>query len=303
MNTKKMTGLVGSILLGAGVFTPMYSTVLSGNVNYYANSGGDGAVVLLFAIISFIVVCLNKYKPLWFTGVLSLALLGSAANDIYKLKTQSTPEIVSDMIKNSSGGEDMFLNTLKSVSDATIEFQWGWAVLFLGLIFMFTSVLLKKPVSENDVEIIEEGMTIKQFVIKFAWLYPLLGIVIGAIAKAIGVGVNTIGLILVMAVMLFLLEEFGKKNKRYLTKREEKTVFWLVLCVYLAIQGAILLGYLGMGKVSSSNAMVFAFFLAVLLGSLMISFPIRIMKKNLIKRNIIEEQPDSINDDSSNEVV
>ena len=75
MNTKQMLGLIGSVVLFIGVFAPIVSVPIMGNINYFQNGQGDGMIILVLAAISLILVLMEKYKALWFTGSASLAVL------------------------------------------------------------------------------------------------------------------------------------------------------------------------------------------------------------------------------------
>ena len=75
MSTKQYLGLTASILLFIGVFAPIMSVPIIGNMNYFQNGKGDGTSILILAIVSLMLVLANKYKGLWLTGVGSLAVL------------------------------------------------------------------------------------------------------------------------------------------------------------------------------------------------------------------------------------
>ena len=69
MNTKQLLGLIGSIVLFIGVFTPIVSVPIMGNMNYFQNGQVDGTIVLIFAVISLVLVLAKKFKGFWFTGI------------------------------------------------------------------------------------------------------------------------------------------------------------------------------------------------------------------------------------------
>jgi len=75
MNTKQLLGLIGSIILFVGVFAPIVSVPIMGNMNYFQNGKGDGTIVLLLAVVSLVLVLAKKYKGLWITGLGSLAVM------------------------------------------------------------------------------------------------------------------------------------------------------------------------------------------------------------------------------------
>src|SRR6266508_2104667 len=74
MARKQMLGLVGSLIMFVGVFTPIISVPIVGNMNYFQNGKGDGVIVLALAIVSLILTITKRYRGLWFTGVASLAV-------------------------------------------------------------------------------------------------------------------------------------------------------------------------------------------------------------------------------------
>lgn len=64
MKAKQLLGLIGSIVLFIGVFTPIVSIPLIGEMNYFQNGKGDGTIVLILAVISFILVLAQQYRGL-----------------------------------------------------------------------------------------------------------------------------------------------------------------------------------------------------------------------------------------------
>lgn len=52
MDKRQVFGLIGSILLFIGVFTPIISIPIVGNMDYFQNGKGDGTIVLVLAVIS-----------------------------------------------------------------------------------------------------------------------------------------------------------------------------------------------------------------------------------------------------------
>ena len=72
---RQLIGLFGSIILFTGVFTPILSVPIMGNLNYFQNGKGDGTIILILSVISLILVVGKKYKGLWFTGLGSIGVL------------------------------------------------------------------------------------------------------------------------------------------------------------------------------------------------------------------------------------
>ena len=55
-----MLGLIGSVVLFIGVFAPIVSVPIMGNINYFQNGQGDGMIILVLAVISLILVLMGK---------------------------------------------------------------------------------------------------------------------------------------------------------------------------------------------------------------------------------------------------
>jgi hypothetical protein len=62
---KQILGLAGSVALFIGVFTPIVSLPVVGNMNYFQNGRGDGVIVLVLAVVSLILVLIKRYRWLW----------------------------------------------------------------------------------------------------------------------------------------------------------------------------------------------------------------------------------------------
>lgn len=75
MKAKQILGLIGSIILFFGVFTPIVSIPFMGNMNYFYHAKTDGIAILVMAVVSLVFVLMKKYAGLWFTGIISLITL------------------------------------------------------------------------------------------------------------------------------------------------------------------------------------------------------------------------------------
>ena len=75
MESRQLVGLTGALVLFIGVFTPILSVPTVGYINYFQNEKIDGVVILSLASISFLLLLTKQYRGLWFTGLVSLAVL------------------------------------------------------------------------------------------------------------------------------------------------------------------------------------------------------------------------------------
>jgi len=125
--TKQLLGLIGSAVLFVGVFAPIVSIPIMGNMNYFQNGKGDGVIVLVLAVISLILVLLKKFKGLWFTGLGSMAIMTfTFINFQMAIANTRTQMGIADMAMQS------------------VQIQWGWALLIIGAAFLIASAAIKE---------------------------------------------------------------------------------------------------------------------------------------------------------------
>jgi uncharacterized membrane protein YidH (DUF202 family) len=144
MNTKQLTGMIGSVLLFIGVFMPIVHVPVIGTINYFHNGRGDGVIVLILALISVLLVLGQRYKGLWFTGIGSLGItlftFINFQSKISRVKQEMTPELVGNPFHG-----------LVNAAVESFELQWGWALLILGAMLVIASASM-----EDKTQITEE---------------------------------------------------------------------------------------------------------------------------------------------------
>jgi len=122
---KQLLGLTGSIILFLGVFAPILSLPIVGTVNYVMNGKGDGIIVMVLAAVSFVLVRMKEYRPLWATGLCSLGLIGFSfitfQVQISRLKSLTDESLAGNPFR-----------FLADIAMGSIQLQWGWAILITG---------------------------------------------------------------------------------------------------------------------------------------------------------------------------
>ena len=136
MNTKQMLGLVGSVVLFIGVFAPIVSVPIVGNINYFQNGQGDGMIILVLAAISLILVLMERYKALWFPGSASLALMLFTLVNFQTKMSQFKADMELELADNPFRG-------LADMAISSVQLQWGWALLVVGAALVIISAALK----------------------------------------------------------------------------------------------------------------------------------------------------------------
>ena len=137
MNTKQILGLIGSVVLFIGVFTPIVSVPIMGNMTYFQNGQGDGMIILVFAVISLILVLMEKYKALWVTGSASLAVMLLTLFNFQTKMSQFKADMELELADNPFRG-------LADMAISSVQLQWGWALLVAGAVLVIVSAALKE---------------------------------------------------------------------------------------------------------------------------------------------------------------
>ena len=143
--TKKQTfALLGSLILFVGVFMPIISMPMIGNMNYFQNGKGDGVIIILLAFLSIIFSFSNKNKGLWFTGIGSLIVLLFTFINFQMKLSELKSQMAIELEGNPFGG-------IADLAMQSVQLQWGWAVLIVGTVMIIVSAVMKEE--KNSVSI------------------------------------------------------------------------------------------------------------------------------------------------------
>jgi hypothetical protein len=141
METRKIVGLIGSGVLILGVFLPLVSMPMVGTINYYNNGKGDGVGIVIFALISIVLIFLNKLRGLAITGILSLSLtlytFTEIQSQIAGLKTE--------LLEAPNG----FAQAIGQLAYNSFQIEWGFAVLLLGTLALLRSASYRYPFQDE----------------------------------------------------------------------------------------------------------------------------------------------------------
>ena len=136
VSTKQLLGVIGSILLFVGVFSPLVSMPIVGSMNYFHNGEGDGVFVLVLSAISFVLVLTRRYKGLWFTGFASLGFMLFTFFNFHSHMSHAKADLESKLAGNPFRG-------FADVAVQSVQLQWGWALLITGAALIIASAALK----------------------------------------------------------------------------------------------------------------------------------------------------------------
>ena len=140
-NLPLFLGIFGSILLFIGVFTPLVSLPIVGNINYFQNGKGDGVLILVLACMSLFLVLSKRFKGIYITSFLSVAILAFTFFRFQWFMSNARGEM--------RKGDNPFKGLGETMLD-TIQLQWGWAILIIGVGLLFAAAFVKGRMKEHD---------------------------------------------------------------------------------------------------------------------------------------------------------
>ncbi len=108
-----------------------------GDINYFRNGKGDGVIILLFAAISLFLVLSERFKMLWLTGIASIGVMLFTLYNFSSKLSQVKSKMEADLSDNPFRG-------LADTAMQSVQLEWGWAVLFVGVGFLFASATLSE---------------------------------------------------------------------------------------------------------------------------------------------------------------
>lgn len=127
---------IGSALLFIGVFCPIVSVPIIGQVNYFHNGKGDGAIIIVLAVASAVIAIMNRFRFLWITGATSFGVLLFTFIRFQFEMAEMKKQVQSGLHDNPFKGlADLAINS--------IQIQWGVAILILGGVVVIAAAALR----------------------------------------------------------------------------------------------------------------------------------------------------------------
>ncbi len=126
--------LVGCALLLLGVFLPLMSVPVVGNLNYIGNGQGDGIIVLVLVAISALLTLARWHGSFWFTDLGTLALMAFTFTTLQVRLSEARSALKQLSTGNPFAG-------LEAIALQSVQLQWGWAVLLIGAILLVAGAI------------------------------------------------------------------------------------------------------------------------------------------------------------------
>ena len=129
-------GLMGAFIMIVGIFAPVVSVPILGEVNYFNHGKGDGVIIAILGIVSIVLVLIRQYVWLAASGGVSLLVLGYTAISMNKYVDSLKTEV------SISKTHEAFQGVANSLIDQ-VTFEWGFALLFVASLMLFISAFFK----------------------------------------------------------------------------------------------------------------------------------------------------------------
>ena len=126
---RPLLGLGGTLLLVFGVFAPLFSMPLAGDLNYMGRGASDGWLILGFAALAGILTATGKYRLLLIPALLTGGVMAFTYFDF-----QSR---LSAVEREGGVGGTSFASL--------VSMSWGWGVLAVGVILLAVAAFMTQP--------------------------------------------------------------------------------------------------------------------------------------------------------------
>ncbi len=142
MPVSLVLALAGSAILALGAFMPILSLPIVGSVNYFNNGQGDGAIILVLAVVSAVLAFRRRFEWLLTTGASSLAVLLFTFVVVQVRLSEMEASMNTELADNPFRG-------LAQLATASVQLQWGWAVLVLGGVLLIAASALRQDTRQT----------------------------------------------------------------------------------------------------------------------------------------------------------
>ena len=143
MKQRQVIGVLGSILLIGGVFSPVVQMPIIGSIDYFRGGELDGVLVLVLGAISLGLAFAKKYRWLFLTSIPALAALLITLIHFQTKISEMKAKYIEDIGDNPFAG-------IGRMALETVKLDWGWGVLFLGVLLIGVCACIdEKPTTER----------------------------------------------------------------------------------------------------------------------------------------------------------
>jgi len=101
----------------------------------------EGRTIWIVAVTSFVFVLIRWYRQLWITSLSSAAVVAFTFFNFQSKMSQATRQMETELADNPFRG-------LADLAVQSVQLQWGWAVLVIGIAFLIVVAAMKDTVDD-----------------------------------------------------------------------------------------------------------------------------------------------------------
>lgn len=143
MPGKQILGVIGSILLFIGASVPLVGVPVFASLNLFDIEWLAGLIIVVLAVVSLVLACVEQYEGLQATGLFSLLGIIYVFVELRQRMDMVRLEAIKDLYDNPFGW----------IVDMTVGFirlQWGWAFLVAGAALLLVTGMLRDSAGEEE---------------------------------------------------------------------------------------------------------------------------------------------------------
>lgn len=125
MENGRILGLIGAVLLLAGLFLPLFSVPVLGAITFYANAEMQALMVGALALASAALAAAGRARWLLATGLGAFGVMAATY-----VRARASLERMREI--EGDGLQAEILRALADRAADSVTVEWGWAVLILG---------------------------------------------------------------------------------------------------------------------------------------------------------------------------
>jgi hypothetical protein len=124
---QKALAVAGSLLLVIAPFAPFISAPIFGRITLFQQGKGDGAILLIIALVALGFSVFGRYGFLWVSGALGLFEMGNLFWFFYN----RLPDVIESYKRQNNGS---VFGSIGEITLSNVDPDWGAMVLLLGTV-------------------------------------------------------------------------------------------------------------------------------------------------------------------------
>ena len=136
MTQNQISGLLGAALLFAGLFSPIFTSPVIGQLDYFQYDKVEASIVLFLAALSLALALARVYQALLFTGLGACATLGFS---FFKFQLYTSGQGG----RWTSTFSDSPFEGINRLTMNSFSLDWGWGLLLVGAVLVVAAANMK----------------------------------------------------------------------------------------------------------------------------------------------------------------